>query len=52
MIDSTILRTIQINCMNINMAIMTPFFFYKFCPNLLMGRIHKDRATAKRSLLR
>ena len=29
-----------------------PDLFYKFSPNLLMGRIHKDRATAKRSLLR
>ena len=28
------------------------FFFYKFSLNLLNGRIHRDRAPAKRSLLR
>ena len=28
------------------------FFFYKFCPNPLIGRIDKDRAPAKQSLLR
>ena len=26
-------------------------FFYKFCPNLSSGGIHKDRAAAKQSLL-
>ena len=28
------------------------FFFYKFCPNLLIGGIGEDRAPAKQSLLR
>ena len=26
------------------------FVFYMFCPNLLDGGIHKDRASAKQSL--
>ena len=27
-------------------------FYYKFCPNLLSGGIHKNRVPAKQSLLR
>ena len=31
---------------------VTVFFFFKFSPNPMIGRIGKDRAPAKQSLLR